>query len=223
MEDFEIILGIFCASVAAALGAGRRYRSMKRWGRISPLGRLLYGLLVAVVCLIAWGVSELYNGWYYEEAPAPYPSVEAAAADGCVVIENLGTFLAGEEHWEEFLRYSQEGLPAVIQVAKSNGTSVSVVDRLYFDGALYHYTQNTKYIHQDSVTESYPYLVFLIEEPDPEAGENYSRMESWVLSDQKDLTPEELPQMLYEPEEGSRAKRLTLYYEWLPEEKLFGP
>lgn len=228
MEKATLVIAVIIFFLRLILEGEKQYRHQRRWRQVSLTGRLLYGVLVIAICFAAWGIGELYNNWYYEEGPAPYASVEAAAADGCVVIEGLGTFLDGEENWEEFLRYSQKGLAAAAPIAFSTGSAVTVVDQLYFDGVLYHYTDNTPYIHQDSVTEAYPYLLFLVKVPDPEAGERYSRMESWVLTDKPDLTLDELPQIEYEEATGKvssgyRARRLTLYYEWLPEEKLFGP
>lgn len=212
---------IILAGVAVVIGGiilllllseHEKNKTRRFWGDTPIRAQLLYLVLVFVVIGIVWFFSDLWRAWYYEEGPRPYASVEAAAEDGCVVLGWDG-IIAGREHWEEFLLRAESWQPAQISITHTDGGSVDVVHVLRFDGILYHYTKNTRYIHQDSESQTYPFLLCLTYEPPEE--DLYSKKVTWVLTDKPDLTAEEQHWAFADEEKDYSLETLLAEYHWL--------
>lgn len=194
---FAVVLGIFF--IIGKVESRHRYD--RRHGRMSFGGYVLVISVFAVFVLIVHGIYSLWYDWHWEKGPPVYASAEAAAAD-CCVVNASGQPVDGQTHWEDFLQHTQNNQTARLLLARSDGGAVYVVDELFYDGVLYHYTQNTPYLHQDGSYHIYPYLVCLTYAPT----DLYSRKISWVLTDKADLTVDELPGILYAEDAEYTAK-----------------
>lgn len=190
-------------------------KTRRFWGDTPIRAQLLYLVLVFAVIGIVWFFSDIWRDWYYEEGPRPYASVEAAAEDGCVVLAWNG-IVAGREHWEEFLACAESWQPAQISIAHSDGGAVGVVHELRFDGFAYHYTENTRFLHQDSQQQTYPYLLCLTYKP-PENKDTYSQKVTWVLTDKADLTAEEQHWAFADENKDYSLETILTEYHWLTE------
>ena len=222
-EKWEIVLAVLGFLVTLFLKADRAVRRQRFWNRVGPGGALLYSGLVLGIVGVVFAGSRIYHNWYYETGPAPYGSIGAAVEDGCVVVQSYGGILYGEENWESFLSYERKGVPNTVRIAVYDAGAIRVVNDLLYDGKQYHYTINTRYIHQDSETTVYPYLLYLVYEPLSEEGREYTLREFWVLTEDPDLTAREMDSLEYILNEEYATHRLICETEWLPENKIFSP
>ena len=222
-EYWEILLAILGFCITVYFRAGRMIRSNRFWSKLSFTGVLFYsGIILAVTGLI-YGGSRMYRNWYYELGPVPYDTIEAAAQDGCVVIQPLGGIMDGEENWEQFLRYERKGVAAIVRIAVHDGGTVNTVNELLYDGQQYHYTRNTRYIHQKAKTDTYPSLLNLVYQPTPEEEKNYTRREFWMLTEDTSMTAAEADSFLYAADERYASHCLICETDWIPENKIFSP
>lgn len=204
------IIGVLALLVSHA--DFERNRSRRIWGSTPVAAQLVFlGISCAIIGVI-WFVSNLWQDWYYTEAPPPYASIEAAAEDGCVVLGWDG-IIAGREHWEDFLDQAEHHHAAQISIAHSEGSSVNVVHVLFFDGSVYHYTKNTRYLHQKSQQQTYPYLLCLTYEQ-PEVTDTDFQTVTWVLTDKADLTAEEQYWAFAEEDRDYSLETLLKEYHW---------
>ena len=149
-----------------------------------------------------------------EEIPAPYATVEAAVADGCIVVNAPGFLEGGEDRWQQFFSLTNMGVPDSISIAVWGGGEARNVNALFYDGDNYHYTVQSRLKHRESTMKSYPYLLHLRYEPAPEAGRSYLWKESYVLTDKADLTGEEAAEELHGTEYDFTVCELICAYEW---------
>lgn len=220
LKQILIILAGICVVIAGICllvsGVSFEHQKNQRFWRSATFGyQLLYLLLIIVVVgAVALG-HRLWQRWYYETGPQPYASAEAAAADGCMVIQSPGTPLAGQEHWEAFLSDCQTFQEAAVRIAVYDGGGVRNVNELRYDGYRYHYTIHPPYIHQRSETETYPLLLHLFYAPAEEEAMLYSSRETWVLTDDPALTGEKLAQLTSDQKATLRARELIVITQWL--------
>ena len=106
--------------------------------------------------------------------------------------------------------------PAAIQLAVSDGGSLTVVHQLYFDGYLFYFTPGSPYLRQTEETQSYPFLMCLSWEPSDWEANLYSNRTAWILTDKADLTGEEVASHLYGMEYDYRMRKLISQTQWLP-------
>lgn len=214
-----ILAGIAVVLVAIVLLASRvsyeNRRAQRFWSGAPFWVQLAYLGLIILIVAVVWVVHGIYRDWYYEEAPMAYASAEAAAADGCVVVQGSGELLAGKENWEEFLRQKETGTAAV-SLAVYNGGRVQVVHQLYFDGYLCYYTRGTPYLRQKGGTETYPFLLQLSYDAPERDADRYTQRSLWVLTDKYDLTGEEWAGRSYGMEYDYTAVVLFTETQWLP-------
>lgn len=222
-ENWEIVLAVLGFLATLFLETNRMIRRQRFWSRLSFAGVLFYGGLILGIAGVVFAGSRMYHKWYYKTGPAPYSSIEAAAGDGCVVIQSFGGIMDGQENWEDFLRYEREGIPAAVRIAIHDTGAIQVVNDLFYDGQHYHYTRNTNYIHQSSETIIYPYLLYLIYEPAPKEDKNYTRREYWVLTENPDLNAGEMDSMEYVLDDEYSSHSLICETDWIPENKIFNP
>lgn len=79
----------------------------------------------------------LYTG--FQNLPQDY-SLKDAEKDGCVAIQEL-KIVANQKTWDKFVKVAKRGINTSIRLVYSNtyvgGSSVSVIDLFYNDGAYY--------------------------------------------------------------------------------------
>lgn len=214
LAGIAVVIGVV---VLLSLRVSYENRRNRRWESVPIRYQLLYLVIVVTICGVFWFFSQKWNDWYYEKAPVPYASVEAAAADGCLVVQAMSGIMDGEENWEAFLQSAKAMQPTEISIAIHDGGAVQNVNTLAYDGLLYHYTVNTRYIHQDSKTETYPFLLCLTYEPPAEENAMYVRQVTWVLTDNPNLTGQELANRIYGTETEYTVRTLIEENEWLSE------
>ena len=201
------LLGIAAVVVGFLLFVGVvdfEVQKQKRiWGSSPGLSQLLYILLVAVILGAVWFVHGLWEDWHSEMGPPFYTGAEAAEADGCVVIRPWREIDGGQEHWEAFLQQVEERKPASVRLALLDGGVISQIHEITCDGLMFHCTKHTRYLHRETETESY---AFLLKIPDTWGGYEYT---SWVLTDTPDLTGEALHRDRLERENKIRAEVLV--------------
>lgn len=207
---FRLLISIF----GVAFRGYRQYRISKYLSRLRMREQLLlFGMGLAVFGLLCWGENR-WREWRMEEIPAPYATMEAAVADGCIVVNAPGFLEGGEERWNQFFSLTNMGVPDGLSIAVWDGGEAQNVNGLFYDGEYYHYTVQSRFKHRESTTERYPYLLHLRYEPPADADKLYCWKESYVLTDKADLTGEEAAEMLYGTEYDFTVCELICTYEW---------
>lgn len=197
-------------------------RTMGRWRREYGIkGELVVFAVWLVFCGGLFYASHLWHEWYTEPIPAPYPTAEAAAADGCAVIQWPEQLYEGEEHWAAFLQSVEIKLPDTLRLAIMDGGQILRVDELLYDGERYHYIRASQFANRRGETETYPYLLRLDYTPPAEEDALYLQKEMYVLTDKPDLTGDELVRTYYDKYRDYTVLELVTYTEWKPEDKLF--
>lgn len=213
MKNWGYLIGIILGGLVMLL----RLRAQRWMSRLRMREQaLIIGAWLAFCGVLFW-VSHLWYEWYTEPAPAPYATMEEAAADGCVVINAPGILEDGEERWEQFFFRTGKGLPDYLRIAIWDGGEAQNVNELLFDGTQYHYTITPRLKHRDKTTVTYPYLLLVRYEPPEEENALYLWRETYVLTDKADLTGEEYAKMLLYPERDFQAHGLIMETQWRPE------
>jgi len=167
----------------------REYRRQRFWSRLSLPGKLLYvGAVLGLAAVIVLGV-RTWKQWKYQKGPLSYITVEAALADGCMVVQAPGSLIDGKENFEAFLDECKSDNHASLTIAVQDGGSIVRVDTLTYDGFLYLYTVDVGYLHQDPEDHIYSYLIH--DEHTPEDHELYASREVWMLADNANASYED--------------------------------
>lgn len=211
LTGWESFVTVFLGILFLIFEVSGQYRRSRRRRRMSFGGYVLVISIFLIFSAVIYFCYGLWYDWYWEKGPAIYADVNAAAADGCVVI-SIEQPVAGAENWEDFLAKTQMGQAAQISIAHSEGDAVYAVDVLIYDGVLYHYTKNSPYLHRASTVQTYPYLLRLSHDPN----DLYESKISWVLTDKADLTVQELPEILYGDAQSYIAEVLLAETVWRP-------
>lgn len=167
----------------------RQYRRQRFWSQLSLTGKLLYiGFVLGLAAVIVFG-ARTWKQWKYQKGPLPYTTIDAALADGCLVVQAPGSLIHGKENFEEFLNECKRENHASLTIAIHDGGSIVRVDTLAYDGILYWYTADAGYIHQEPVEHMFSYLIHDVHAP--EDNDLYISREVWLLTDNADVSYED--------------------------------
>lgn len=167
----------------------RQYRRGRFWSQLSLTGKLLYiGAILGLVAVILLG-TRAWKQWEYQKGPLPYATIDAALADGCMVVQASGTLIDGKDNFEKFLDECKREHQTSLTIAVYDDGSIVRVDTLAYDGILYWYTMDAGYLHQEPIEYLFSHLIYDVHIP--EDNDLYVSREVLLLADNADVSYED--------------------------------